>query len=430
VSLYIHIPYCEAKCHYCDFNSYAGREAEFEAFTAALCRDLERSADELIRHEHLELPLRSVFLGGGTPSVLPAPQVDRILRTARRLFGFSSSCELTSEANPGSLSEPYLEVLAGHGLSRLSLGVQSLDDAQLRALGRVHTREVALEAVALARRMQVPALSLDLIFGIPHQDMRSWLDILDEVLALRTEHLSLYGLIIEPTTVFGRLHREQRLQVPDDDVQAEMFAETTKRLSRWGYEHYEVSNYAQPGHRCQHNLGYWDNAPYLGVGPGAVSYLGGWRTTRCRRPADYIRQVMAGESVVVEAEHLSHAAGLSESLMLGLRRLDGVDLTRVWARHALPGLPYETFEELLLELCRVFVEAGWLELQARCLRLTAAGVETSNFVFEKLLELPEHLEGARLAQRAGPGSRSTGLLAGVEAAPGLHDEPCWERADA
>lgn len=384
-SLYVHIPYCEARCHYCDFNSYAGREREFGAFVDALCLDLERAATAC------RGPVSTVFLGGGTPSVLPAPMLARILAVAREVFGFTPNVEITSEANPGSLDQPVLEALLAGGLTRLSLGVQSLDDGDLRILGRVHSREVALDAVRMARRLGVPSLSLDLIYGVPGQTVASWTRILDEVIALGTDHLSLYGLIVEEATAFGKLHAEGRLVVPDDDSQADMYEATAARMRQAGFAHYEISNYARPGHACRHNLTYWDNGTYVGVGPGAVSYVNGWRWTRMRRPGDYIRRVLAGQSLVEEGERVGDAVALAETLMLGLRTLAGVDLARCAARYPSLALSPADVEGVLRSLCADAIAAGILGVVAGRAALTEAGLEVSNGVMERLLEIPQHL---------------------------------------
>ncbi len=381
MALYIHIPYCEAKCHYCDFNSYAGREREFETYVEALCLDLRRSAQAVRERGTLPLPLRTVFIGGGTPSVLPGPLLARVLEVAREELGFAADIEITSEANPGSAQGPFIEAMLSAGLTRLSMGVQSMHDGELALLGRVHTREVAVAAVRTARACGVPNLSLDFIFGLPGQSVEAWRHNLAEAIALEPEHLSCYGLIIEEATAFGRSHAAGQLVVPDDDAQAEMYDATVAMTRAAGYEQYEISNYARNGLRCRHNEMYWRNGAYLGVGAGAVSYLDGWRFTRCLRPAEYIRRVQEDVSVVTEAERVSAGMRLAETLILGLRTRDGVDL------RALPELPPGLLSALLADFLAgglVVEERGWL-------RPTDAGVFVSSGIMERLLELPAHL---------------------------------------
>jgi oxygen-independent coproporphyrinogen-3 oxidase len=383
MGLYIHVPYCEAKCHYCDFNSYAGREREFEAMAQAIHDDLERATRTRV------LPaLTTIFVGGGTPSVMPGAAVARWLGLARERLGFAPDVEITSEANPGSLNAEWLEAMQAAGLTRLSMGVQSLDDDELRTLGRVHTRAVAREAVAIARRAGVRSLSLDLIFGLPGQSLDRWKRNLDEILALDADHLSLYGLIIEEGTPFGRLHAQGRLEVPDDDVQAEMYECARAAMAAHGYEQYEISNFARPGHRCRHNEMYWRNGEYLGVGPGAVSYLGGWRFTRVPRPSEYVRRVQRGEELVTEAERLSSAAALAESAILGLRTIEGVHLGALAGRFDVsPGLLREAVSELLADL----VEGAGVRLDPDRLSLDEGALMVSNVAMERLLALSDDL---------------------------------------
>lgn len=388
MALYIHIPYCEAKCHYCDFNSYAGRGREFDAMAEALLVDLDRAISAL--PDTFPRPLKSVFIGGGTPSVMPGPAVARLLHLARERLGFAPDIEITSEANPGSLDLSWLEAMMGAGLGRLSLGVQSLDDGELRLLGRIHTRQVAEEAVALARRAGIGSLSLDLIFGLPHQTVEGWRRNLEAMLDLEADHLSLYGLIIEEGTPFARQQAEGSLSVPDDDVQARMYDIAHSVASARGYAQYEISSYARPGHRCRHNEMYWRNEAYLGVGPGAVSYIDGWRGTRIRHPSEYMRRVRAGEELLVEAERLSPPEALAETIMLGLRTTDGVDLERLAARFS-ALVDVRRLEAAARALAGDLVEAGVLKMEGRRLVVERSSLMVSNGVMERFLDLPAHL---------------------------------------
>lgn len=392
MGLYIHIPYCEAKCHYCDFNSYAGREAEFDAMAEALYRDLERATRQL--PPSFSRPLSTIFIGGGTPSVMAGRAVARLLHLARQRLGFAQNVEITSEANPGSLSREWLDIMLDAGLTRLSMGVQSLMDDELRQLGRVHTAETARAAVALARQSGVSSLSLDLIFGLPGQTLERWSSNLDAILALNSDHLSLYGLIIEDGTPFGRLAAQGRLQVPDDDTQADMYALACRKMAERGYQRYEISNFARNGHRCRHNEMYWRNGDYLGIGPGAVSYLDRWRFARVRRPTEYIRRIQDDQDVVAEGERLSEAAALAETVMLGLRTTDGVDL------HALVGrygqvVDGDALRESIFALASDLVDAELMCVDGGHLRVSAPGMWVSNGIMERFLALPHDLTKRR-----------------------------------
>jgi oxygen-independent coproporphyrinogen-3 oxidase len=311
------------------------------------------------------------------------------LQTVRRCFGFAAGAEITSEANPGSLTPQFVDALLSAGGTRLSLGVQSLDDAVLERLGRVHTRAVAEDAVALARRGGVPSLSLDFIYGVPAQDLAHWRRTLHDALALGPDHISAYGLIVEEATAFGRAHAQGRLQVPDDDLQDDMYEHAVATLAAAGYAQYEISNYARPGHASRHNLVYWDNGAYVGVGCGAVSYVNGWRWTKTRRPAEYIRRVRADQTLVQEGERVCDAVGLSETLLLGLRTRQGVDVARAAARYPSLGLNFSSLKKLLAALLDgleslVIFDGGRLVL-------TEDGLALSNGVMERLLELNQHL---------------------------------------
>lgn len=388
MALYIHIPYCEAKCHYCDFNSYAGREREFEAMAEALLLDLDHATRAL--PDAFPRPLKSIFIGGGTPSVMPGPAVARLLGLARERLGFAPDVEITSEANPGSLSADWLDTMMAAGLNRLSLGVQSLDDEELRLLGRVHTRRVAEEAMALARRAGIKSLSIDLIFGLPHQTAERWRRNLGAMLDLAADHLSMYGLIVEEGTPFARQQAEGRLHVPDDDVQAQMYELAHQKATARGYSQYEISNYARPGHRCRHNEMYWRNETYLGVGPGAVSYIDGWRVTRCRRPAEYVRRVRAGKTLVAEAERLSPLQALAETIMLGLRTAEGVDLEALAHRFA-SVTDLARLCNAVHALAGDLVAGGVLLLDGHRMAVESSALMVSNGVMERFLDVPAHL---------------------------------------
>ena len=320
VGLYVHLPFCERKCAYCDFNSYAGLESLFGPYVDALVREMEQAGSARVR---------TIYLGGGTPTVLPVPYIGRVLAGARSAFEVDADAEVSLEANPGSVDEARLADLRALGVNRLSLGVQSLHDDELRLLGRIHDRAGAMDAVRLARAAGFRNLNLDLIFGLPGQTLAAWRSTLDQALEQEPDHLSLYALTVEEGTPLAGSVAAGRLPEPDPDLAAGMYELAEERLAAAGYEHYEISNWARPGYRCRHNLIYWHNEPYLGVGAGAHSWAHGRRRANVAWPAEYVRRVQAGESTVETEEEIGPTLEMGETMMMGLRLLEeGVSFAR------------------------------------------------------------------------------------------------------
>ncbi len=359
---YVHIPFCASKCPYCDFNSYASISHLADRFVDALCRQIQECPDAGTG------PLRTVFFGGGTPSVLPPASLARILRALKSRFGLEDGAEVTLEANPESAAAGRLAALREAGFDRLSLGAQDFDDAMLRLLGRAHDHQRFLQAFRDARAAGFDNISFDLMFGLPGQTLEGLRRTLEEAVLLRPEHISAYCLTIEEGTPFHRLRQEGRLPLPDDDTQAAMFLLVRSVLEGAGYEHYEISNYALPGRRCRHNEVYWRNAPYRGFGPGAVEYTGGRRVMWEPDPAEFIRQVeTSGAPREASSEELTPEQAAGESVMLGLRTADGADLEDISGRCKLDA--FRLFAE---EIGR-FAACGLLERTGGRIRLTREG---------------------------------------------------------
>ena len=296
IGLYVHIPFCRAKCAYCDFNSYAGLEHLFAPYVRALAREIELAGR---RHP---LQAQTIYLGGGTPTVLPLDLLGEVLAACRRAFQVPEGAEVTVEANPGTVDGDYLAGLLSLGINRLSLGVQSFDEGELRLLGRIHTAREAVEACHLAREVGFDNLNLDLIYGIPRQTLAGWRETLRQALDLHPDHLSLYALTLEEHTPLAQRIARGEVPAPDDDLAAEMYVLAEETLAEAGYVHYEISNWARPGRQCRHNLTYWRNQPYLGFGAGAHSYFRGVRWWNVSSPEEYIARLMQGpEPAVMEA---------------------------------------------------------------------------------------------------------------------------------
>lgn len=383
LGLYIHIPFCKAKCAYCDFYSLAHSEEKMDAYMTALLRHLEEVAPRAAG-----MRVDTVYFGGGTPSYLGAARLCRILQTVLRRYGVTRDAEITLEANPDSAGDwKELRRLRRAGFNRLSLGVQSTDDALLRRIGRVHTYEQVQQAVRAARQAKFTNLSLDLIYGLPGQTMEDWQRTLADAVALGPEHLSCYGLKLEEGTPLWQ--QRQTLTLPDDDAQADMYLYTVAALGEMGYEQYEISNFAKPGKASRHNLKYWNMEEYAGFGPGAHSDFGGVRYGYVRDIDSYI----AGKLVLSESENDSTLARDYEYVMLSLRTAAGIDRQTFEKRYRQRFQPMETlFEQYEKAGLALPTEGGW--------RLTPKGFLVSNSIIAALQEALAQQRAARQAAMA------------------------------
>lgn len=373
LGLYIHIPFCKSKCIYCDFYSLPRAEDRMDRYVSALCRQLAEIAQRTTAHT-----VDSVYLGGGTPSYLGEKRLRRILKTVKKHYHLSRDAEITLEANPDSAGDwRALRSLRRAGMNRLSLGVQSADDGLLRTLGRPHTFAQAEEAAAAARRARIRNLSLDLIYGLPGQDLAGWKDTLERAAALEPEHLSCYGLKVEEGTPLWDM--QEKLDLPDDDAQADMYLWTVERLGALGYEQYEISNFARPGRASRHNMKYWTLCEYAGFGPGAHSDLGDVRYAYLRSLDTYCAGVEAGVSVLESSEHIPSRERDIEYVMLGLRLTQGISRQEFENRYRLPFAPIQSVLER-------FRATGHAALAGERWRLTPEGFLVSNQIIGQALE--------------------------------------------
>jgi len=379
VSLYLHIPFCHTRCHYCDFNTYAGILPLREPYVQALLIEIEL-AGTLAQHINGQpRRARTIFFGGGTPSLLSVEQTTRLLNACRNAFAVDEDAEVTLEANPGTLSQEQLLGLRAAGVNRLSMGAQSFDAELLHILGRIHSPEEIRHALHNARAAGFTSINLDLMFGLPEQTMQHWRETLDQALDLRPEHLSLYSLIIEEGTPFYTWTQEGRIIPGDEDLCADMYEYADERLQAAGYENYEISNWALPGHQCSHNLTYWHNLPYLGMGAGAYSCFGGRRFSNVCAPLEYIRLLRAHQCPEAESETVGRAQEMSETAFLGLRTAIGIHLPTFEQRFG------ESFAQFAGDRLYIVAEAGLLEQTHDWLRLTKRGRLLGNEVFLRLL---------------------------------------------
>jgi oxygen-independent coproporphyrinogen-3 oxidase len=373
-ALYLHIPFCRSKCHYCSFSSCAGGSELYGPYVSALQEELSQVAGT-----ELHLPLQSIFIGGGTPSILPCSLLTGILDCCRQLFAMAPGVEISVETNPGTVDEGNLLALFRAGVNRLSLGVQSFDDRELISLGRVHTAEEAITAVQAARIAGFSNLNLDLMCGLPGQTARSWCKTLDQALSLRPEHLSVYQLTIEPGTPFGDLALRRRLELPAEEEILEMDRQTDQACHAAGLQKYEISNYSMPGYECRHNVNYWLNGEYLACGASAVSYRMGVREKRTADVGVYIRRMETGLPVVEDRECLSDEASFRETVIMGLRLVRGISRDTLLQRYGRDLVTYygATLQKL--------IDLGLVELTGTHLRLTEAGLPLANQVMAQLV---------------------------------------------
>mgnify|MGYP003619559092 CR=1 FL=1 len=373
---YVHVPFCRRRCGYCNFTLIADRDDLVEAYLAALERELQSL--------ETPRPVSTLFLGGGTPSHLAPTQLERLLAIVRKWFPLRAGYEFSLEANPHDVDDARLDVLCAGGVGRLSVGGQSFDAAKLRLLERDHAPDDVCRAVERARSRGLTT-SLDLIFGAPGETSAAWHRDLDAALALRPEHLSLYGLTFERGTTFWSRLRRGELQPPGEEVERQLYLAAIERLTAAGYEHYEVSNFALPGYQCRHNSVYWQAREYYAAGPGASRYVGGVRETNHRSTTTWLARVNAGRSPVADSERLPPEDRAREALVLGLRRRAGIDCRAFAAEF---GYDVDSLESREL---RRLIETGLLERTATSedagdhLRLTPEGLLLADYVWSRFL---------------------------------------------
>ena len=375
--LYVHLPFCRQKCFYCDFPSYAGQEGRMAVYVEALLGELAREGAPL---RAAWGPPRTVYLGGGTPTALPPALMERLLAGLREFLAAApDALEFTCECNPGTVDAAYLSLLRAGGVNRLSLGVQTFDDALLRRIGRIHTAAQARAAVRQARAAGFRNLSLDLMYGLPGQTLAGLEMSVQQAFALAPQHISIYGLQVEEGTAFARAQAAGRLALPSDEESEAMYDYMTAALPAAGYARYEISNFARPGFESRHNLGYWQDVPYLGVGAAAHSYLDGQRYENPRGIEEYLAALRESGRARREEEPLTRATSMEEFAFLALRTARGIDRARFAARFG-------------CELASVYADAiarmrarGFLEEDAQGVRLTPLGMKYGNWVFEAFL---------------------------------------------
>jgi oxygen-independent coproporphyrinogen III oxidase len=381
LSLYLHIPFCTHRCAYCDFNTYTSLLDMREAYADGLVAEMNQVAGGVRR------PVHTLFFGGGTPSLMSPAALGRILDGVRANFILADDAEVTMEANPGTVDLAYLTAVRQTGINRLSFGVQSVVPSELTLLEREHDFATVVEAVQLARQAGLPNFNLDLIYGVPGQTLASWEQSVRAVLALDPSHLSLYCLTIEPGTPMQRWLLNGRIQPPDPDLAADQYELACTILAEHGYDHYEISNWAKPGLECQHNLTYWRDGDYLGLGAGAHGHAAGVRYQIVKQPRVYLRRLEETFapgyplSTAVAASHaISRTEAISDTMMTQLRLLnEGLDLSAFEARFG------QSVAEIYNGTLDQMVEWGLVGVGNGRLRLTPKGWFLSNQVFYRFM---------------------------------------------
>ena len=386
LGLYIHIPFCRSKCQYCDFYSLSGSEARMDEYQMALLAHLAESAPHAKAYT-----VDTVYFGGGTPSYFGDKRLTELLKLIKKQFRLDQNAEITLEANPDSVDFKMLKRLRRAGFNRISLGLQSADDAQLANLGRPHTFAQAKQAVEWTRKAKFDNVSLDLIYGLPGQTLEGWQDTVEQALSLNPNHISAYGLKVEEGTPLYR-RVEQGEIMPDDDMQADCYLWTVDRLAQAGYGQYEISNFAKQGKHSRHNWKYWMTDPYMGFGPGAHSDFGGRRYSFVRNLNDYIKGVLEGGPIVDEDDEIPIKERSGEYLMLRLRTTRGIE---EWEYRRTYFMNFAPIEE---HLNRFAAHGLAVQTNGRW-HLTAKGFLLSNGIISTLLEAQEQATLADTLER-------------------------------
>ncbi|MCT4565784.1 MAG: radical SAM family heme chaperone HemW [Maledivibacter sp.] len=374
IGLYLHIPFCIKKCRYCDFVSYNKNRVMIDAYIDALIKEMDMYGNRLEEYK-----VKSIFIGGGTPSILDIRKFDEIIKGLHRNFNISRDIEFTTESNPGTLTKEKLEFYNSVGINRLSMGLQSLNNDILKFIGRIHTKEEFMENYYSARNAGFKNMNIDLIYGLPGQSLKDWEATLKGVMQLKPEHISAYSLKIEEGTAFNKLYEEGKLSLPSDEEDREMYHLAINLLSKKGIEQYEISNFSRVGYECRHNLIYWNNEEYLGMGVSAHSYKNRNRCSNTNDIKEYIDYISKHKLPIVNEELKNKKDEIAETIFLGLRLNKGLDMSSFFTRFGM------SIFELYGEKIDKLVSQGLLIIENNHIKLTSYGMDISNQVFVEFL---------------------------------------------
>lgn len=375
ISLYIHIPFCKQKCNYCDFISWSGMENNFDGYINCLLKEIDLWQDRMKNRF-----IKTLFIGGGTPTYLHEAHICKVLDTCFRIFHIDKDAEITIESNPGSLSATKLKSYQKSGINRISMGLQACQSHHLHSLGRIHSFEEFLYGYELARDIGFSNINIDVMFGLPNQTLMEWAETLTRITALYPEHISCYSLKIEEGTPFFNMIQKNLLKMPDEDIEREMYRYAVSFLSSKGYQHYEISNFALPGYESRHNVNYWTNKEYLGMGCGAHSYLKPFRMMNTSIFSDYIAKLKNGNTPIVEQHEITRKEEAFETIMLGLRLCKGIDDKDFMDRYGF-SLLLRYHDEI-----NMLVQQDLLMIKYDNIRLTLKGLDLQNQVLLNFME--------------------------------------------
>lgn len=374
IGLYLHIPFCFKKCHYCDFTSFANKEHAYQDYVDVLCKEIEQ-----VGHEYEDSTVSTLFIGGGTPSILSGQQLQTIQDKLSESFCFTEDAEITIECNPGTLSDEKIEVLSKGIINRVSLGLQATDSKLLNRLGRIHSYEEFEDNYYKLKKAGIHNINVDMMFGLPDQSVDSYLDGLRKVIALKPEHLSVYSLIIEEKTPFHKAYNSGRLRLPQEEEERAMYEQGKALLQEHGYDHYEISNFAKQGYACRHNIVYWDVVPYIGMGLAAHSFDGEKRYANISDLSTYIEHGQQGQFDKIDVIEATEQSLMEEFMFLGLRKLAGVSVLEFEQRFS------KTINQVYGSAIELLTKQGLIVVEGQNLRLTEAGLHVSNRVYSEFL---------------------------------------------
>lgn len=374
IGLYIHIPFCIKKCNYCDFVSYNKNGQMIDLYTEALIKEMGMYRTSL--HDY---KVKTIFIGGGTPSILDIKKMDEIIKHIYKNFNMQKDIEFSMESNPGTLTKEKLKYYNSVGINRLSIGLQSFNDEILKFIGRIHSKEDFIENYYSAREAGFKNINIDLMYGLPNQDLEDWESTLNQAVELQPEHVSAYSLKIEEGTAFHKLFDEGKLSLPDDEGDRAMYHLGINMLNKSGIKQYEISNFSKEEYECMHNLIYWNNEEYLGLGVSAHSYLNKNRFSNSANINEYINSINNKKLPVVTEEKKDRKDEITETIFLGLRLNNGLDLEKF--KHRFKLSIFELYGEKIDRL----IELGLLTVEENHIKLTSYGMDVSNQVFVEFI---------------------------------------------
>ena len=376
LGLYLHFPFCISKCPYCDFNSYQLKEDnQISSYISALYQEMTLYSQKLSKSN-----IKTIYLGGGTPTILSGVQIYNILEFCKEKFTIDKNTEITIEANPGTLDGEKIKLLIESGINRLSLGAQSFNNLFLKKLGRIHNTQEIIDSYYLAQEAGFNNINIDIMFALPDQTTEDLQNTLKKAVSLKPDHLSLYNLTIKPGTEYYKEYKRGKLKLPTEDEEFDMYNWAINFLEESDFEHYEIANFARPHKRSMHNLIYWQNKPYLGIGAGAYSFIRGYRYMNYENPARYIKEIMSGKLPIDNGERLSLRKRMIETIILGLRTKDGVIYKKFKTRFGI------NLNDIFSKQINKLVNLRLLQKDNYKIKLTNKGIFLANMVFREFVD--------------------------------------------